>query len=59
MAERGHPKSPDIMLRGCDPAKLEALLAQFISPEMEFKTRYVFTAFCATLCNLVAINLAR
>lgn len=39
MPERGHPKSPDIMLRGCDPAKLETLLSQFISTEVEFKTR--------------------
>lgn len=39
MAERGHPKYPDIMLRGCDTTKLDALLTQFSTNDMEFKTR--------------------
>lgn len=39
MAERSHPKSPDLMLRACEPAKLDALLAQFSASDVEFKTR--------------------
>jgi len=41
MVERGRPKSPDQMLQHCDPARVDALLAQFNSADGDFKTRYV------------------
>jgi hypothetical protein len=39
MAEKAHPKSPDQMLKNCDPAKLEAILSQFSTPDADFKTK--------------------
>lgn len=41
MVERGRPKSPDQMLQHCDPARVDALLAQFNSADGDFKTSQV------------------
>jgi len=58
MVERGRPKSPDQMLQHCDPARVDALLAQFNSADGDFKTRYArhlmlfVTRYCRNVWTL-------
>ncbi|KAG8222808.1 hypothetical protein J437_LFUL005014 [Ladona fulva] len=41
MVERGRPKCPESMLQRCDPAKIDALLAQFNAADCDFKSGQV------------------
>jgi hypothetical protein len=56
MAERGRPKYPDIILRGCDPSKLDALLTQFTSTDIEFKTKYACYVLYFVIKHTIGID---